>query len=253
MLRDAYEALFVVRPRETAGTRIGRQPDVPGPVIQDPGDGQRAAIWRMRARNGDRLSFDVGQYGSMAEFRAVVTEAVETKGVWGLGTDALADASNPGGGGCNPLMHCPPPGGGGGGGDPLWGEPSTYLTWVRLTKQLDKGSDNELFLELYFKIGDFTSSGTWEDYDVEVNDTLTPNVWIHTESPIFGGVVFRLHAWEEDPWPNADEDLGEEVVGAQDNGHFKHFYHDGDHALEVTLEWATEEDGTGIEEEEEGA
>ena len=34
-LLHGYEALFMVRPRETAGTRIGRQPDVPGPVIQE--------------------------------------------------------------------------------------------------------------------------------------------------------------------------------------------------------------------------
>lgn len=254
VLRDAYEALFVVRPRETAGTRIGRQPDVPGPVIQDPGDGQRAAIWRMRAGNGERLSFDVGRYGSVAEFRAAVTEAVETRGVWGLGAGALADIGDPGGdddGECGgPLMSCPPGRGGGGGGiggDP-WGEPSTYVTRVLLTKQLDKGSDNELFLELYFKIDDVPMSGRWENYDVEVNDTLWPNKVIHPESPIAGGVVFRLHAWEEDPWPNADEDLGEEVVGAQDNGQIKHFHHEGDHALEVTLEW---EDETDLEEEEE--
>jgi len=64
-----YEALFMVRPRETDGTRIGRQPDVPGPVIQDPGDGQRASILKWRVAAGEMVSFDVGQFGSPDEGR----------------------------------------------------------------------------------------------------------------------------------------------------------------------------------------
>ena len=59
---QGYEALFMVRPRETDGTRIGRQPDVPGPLIQDPGDGQRASILKWRVAAGEVVSFDVGQY-----------------------------------------------------------------------------------------------------------------------------------------------------------------------------------------------
>ena len=37
----AYDALFLIRPQENWGTRIDRQADVPGPVIQDAGDGDQ--------------------------------------------------------------------------------------------------------------------------------------------------------------------------------------------------------------------
>ena len=220
----------------------------PGRSFKDPGDGQRAAIWRMRARNGERLSFDVGRYGSVTEFRAVVAETIETRGVWGLGADALADIDDPGDDDdeCDdPLAYCPPRPGGGGGDDP-WGEPSTFLTRVLLTQQLDVNGDNELFLELFFRHGHFLSSGRWENYDVIWRKEYELNDLIHTESPIFGGVIFRLRAWEEDPWPNADEDLGEQVLGVQDNGHIKYFFHEDSLALEATLEW---DDGTGVVEE----
>ena len=69
-----YQALFMVRPRETDGTRIGRQPDVPGAVIQDPGDGQRSVVLSWQVAGGEEVTFDVGQFGSSAEFHAAVAE-----------------------------------------------------------------------------------------------------------------------------------------------------------------------------------
>ena len=78
-----YQALFMVRPRETDGTRIGRQPDVPGAVIQDPGDGQRSVVLSWQVAGGEEVTFDVGQFGSSAEFHAAVAETMETRGAWG--------------------------------------------------------------------------------------------------------------------------------------------------------------------------
>lgn len=65
---------------------------------------------------------------------------------------------------------------------------------------------------------------------------------IHTESPIEGGVIFRLRAWEDDPWPNPDEQLGERVLEARDNGKVKYFFHEDSLALEATLAWKKPED-----------
>ena len=100
--------------------------------------------------------------------------------------------------------------------------------------------------------GDSRFEGTWEHMDVQLGDTVDINDYddikyllIHTESPIAGGVTFRLRAVELDPWPNPDEDLGEEVVGPQDNEQMKQFFHDDDEALEVTLGWEVEDDNAG--------
>ena len=71
-----YEALFVVRPRETAGTRIGRQADVPGPVIQDPNDGEDAIVVSFRIGNREPISFDIGQFSDTAEARQAIARGV---------------------------------------------------------------------------------------------------------------------------------------------------------------------------------
>ena len=138
--RWSYDALFVVRPRETDGTRIGRQPDVPGPVIQDPGDGQRAAVWRMRVGGNEEVSFDVGQYGSMEEFRLAVANTLSARGIGNTGAGATADGPDDDSGSeddddCR-LALSPGCGGGSPNPDP-WGEPSTYVTKLLLRQQLD--------------------------------------------------------------------------------------------------------------------
>ena len=62
---QAYDALFLIRPQENWGTRIDRQADVPGPVIQDAGDGEQALIWTHDAGDGSTpMSVDVGKYES---------------------------------------------------------------------------------------------------------------------------------------------------------------------------------------------
>lgn len=60
-----YDALFLIRPRESWGTRIDRQADVPGPVIQDPDDGEQAVVWTYDAGDGaSPVSVDFGKYES---------------------------------------------------------------------------------------------------------------------------------------------------------------------------------------------
>jgi hypothetical protein len=44
-----------------------------------------------------------------------------------------------------------------------------------------------------------------------------------------------------DPWPNPDEDLGEQEVAPRDNGEVINFQHEGDPAMELTLGWEVED------------
>jgi hypothetical protein len=248
-----YEALFMVRPRETDGTRIGRQPDVPGPVIQDPGDGQQAAVLSWRVAGGEEVSFDVGQLGSAAEFHAVVAETMETRGVWGLSTGALANGVAK----CElDDVNCDGWWPGVGDGSGPWGDPETFVDRVVMRKNLDIGNgDMELRLIMQFKSGNHKYPGlTWERYGLRkglplVPDTTAPNfdprLWlIHYKSPITGGLYAEVHAWEMDPgWAlNADDDLGTQQITPQDSGQIKYFEHDGDDAMELTLVWDTVED-----------
>ena len=258
---DAYEALFVVRPRETDGTRIGRQPDVPGPVIQDPGDGQQAVVLSWRVAGGEEVSFDVGRFGSTAEFRAAVAETMETRGVWTgswtPGTGALAD----GDGDCDPLAVCPPSGGDGDPLPPTWGDPSTFVDRVLMTKDLDFGGgddgDMELKLIMWFEnpvTGAKAARCVWKHYDVKLNDPLVrkpdspeydPAIWhLCYASPIRGGWPAFVKAVEMDPaWAlNPDDNLGTRDLNPRDNGRVMDFFHKGDHAMELTLSWETDED-----------
>ena len=243
-----YEALFMVRPRETAGTRIGRQPDVPGPVIQDPGDGQQATILRWRVARGEEVSFDAGQFGSPAEFHAAVAETMETRSVWNPGTGALADGSGDCGG---PLELCPPVGGGFGSFD-YWEDPSTFIERIMLTKQLDVGkeADMELQLQMFFLIEHIDRvfyGPVWEHYDVVRNEPIGPpdeeNIrWLlHYVSVKLGGATAWVEAVEMDPFPNPDDQMGVRDVELQDNGKIIYFLHDRDPAMQLTLEWEVED------------
>lgn len=72
-----YDALFLIRPQETWGTRIGRQADVPGPVIQDAGDGEQGFTWTYDAGDGSApVSVDFGSY----ESESALAEALAAAG-----------------------------------------------------------------------------------------------------------------------------------------------------------------------------
>ena len=90
-----YDALFLIRPQETWGTRIDRQADVPGPVIQDAGDGEQAFIWTYDAGDGSApLSVDFGSY----ESEGALAEALAAAG--GVRHDAAAACDQSDGSAC---------------------------------------------------------------------------------------------------------------------------------------------------------
>lgn len=69
-----FGAFFAVRPAETFGMRIDRQPDVPGDVIQDPGDGEVATIITVQHPGEAPVVIDLGAYGSEDERRQALAE-----------------------------------------------------------------------------------------------------------------------------------------------------------------------------------
>lgn len=73
---EAYDAFFLIRPQESWGTRIGRQADAPGPVIQDVGDGEQAVIWTHDPGDGSApVSVDIGMYDSEETLTDALAEA----------------------------------------------------------------------------------------------------------------------------------------------------------------------------------
>lgn len=73
---EEYDAIFLIRPRESWGTRIDRQADVPGPVIQDPDDGEEALVWTYEAGDGTApVSVDFGKYDSEEALNEALADA----------------------------------------------------------------------------------------------------------------------------------------------------------------------------------
>lgn len=70
-----YDAFFLIRPQENFGTRVDRQPDVPGPVIQDADDGERAMILTIGMAGVPPRSVDFGRYSTELELQAALVEA----------------------------------------------------------------------------------------------------------------------------------------------------------------------------------
>ena len=79
---EDYDAFLYVGPRENWGTRIGRQADEPGAVIQDPDDGEAAVVWTYRVGNAEPLTLDYGRYESEQELEAARTELLGTHSVY---------------------------------------------------------------------------------------------------------------------------------------------------------------------------
>lgn len=100
-----YDAFFIIRPLENVGTRIDRQDDVPGPVIQDPDDGETAMIWTLEVEGEPPVAVDYGRYETEAALERAF--AVAMSGLAADGSECDDDCPIDGGGG----------GGGAGGGD----------------------------------------------------------------------------------------------------------------------------------------
>ena len=75
-----YDALFLIGPDENSGTRMDRQADMPGPVIQDADDGEQAVIWTYDAGDGTTpVSIDFGRYDSEEALQEAIAEVLGTR------------------------------------------------------------------------------------------------------------------------------------------------------------------------------
>ena len=120
-----YDAFFQIRPQEGFGTRIGRQADVPGRVIQDPDDGEQAVIVTVTMDDGEPRSVDYGQFRDDLELQSALADLVDGSAGGGSGGGGLADFGVDDD--CD-LMFGDSCGGGGGGGQG-WSEDPTYLEY----------------------------------------------------------------------------------------------------------------------------
>ncbi len=190
-----YDALFLVRPMETIGTRIGRQADVPGAVIQDPDDGEIAVIWTLRTGEEEAKSVDFGSFDSDEALRDYL------RAEFGTGATGLAQ------GGCADSLSyaCDAPGTGGGGGGTVSNSPTT-LDAFALNVATEIGTE-----EVEITVGYANADGIWisgtaryEGVDpfkgYAVGDEILP------VSPARGGATFEVSAVETDIL--FDDDLG---------------------------------------------
>lgn len=200
---DSYDAVFVIRPKETIGTRIGRQADMPGSVIQDPDDGESAIVWTIRVGDHWRRSFDYGRFESEEELRSHMAAEIA-----GLTAAASEDCPEEAGGsdpGPDP-GDCDDGRGGGGTGN---GRVAYSPTW--LTEYATKGlEDGEWFSgepELVITVGYYNTNGIWISGEkrhegVPSTGTFsqgTPGLEMLPVSPIEGGATFEVEAIEDDP------------------------------------------------------
>ncbi len=80
---ESYDAFFYVRARESWGTRLDRQADTPGPVIQDPDDGEEAIVWVYEVEGKPPVAVDYGHWDSKARVAQALAEALGSLSVPG--------------------------------------------------------------------------------------------------------------------------------------------------------------------------
>ena len=248
---ESYEALFVVRPRETVGTRIDRQPDVPGLVIQDPGDGQRAIVWTFQVGHNEPISLDFGQFSNAMERHRAVAGGIASE----LRSNApeLATAFDGSDDDDGPSGDCELDGpddcdglGGGGGGGP--GEESyevsdhdTFFDKLKLHRDHDPWGDSEIRLILSYKASPRVRvTATLTYMDVDEGDVIDEDELFLPVSPIQNGAKFWIRAVELDPGP--DDQLGKFRLWWNDSGKELEFDEndDDDPDLSVWLAWESD-------------
>jgi hypothetical protein len=189
-----YEAFFLIRPRETFGTRIRRQPDVPGPVIQDPDDGEHAIIATWRAKGRDPVTVDYGRFDSEEALRAHLAMQV--------GVDFTAppagDCSGSTGNTCDS-------------GDSDVTDSPTILDEFVLTFASEPGTE-----EVEITVGYGSVSNTLRFEGVVAHRRYTPEETILSVSPAPNGTRFFVSAVETD-WV-FDDDLGYATFGYAPGG-----------------------------------
>jgi len=254
----SYDALFVVRLRETNGTRIDRQPDVPGPVIQDPGDGQQAIVWTFQVGNNEPVSVDFGQFGSTEERHRAMAEVIvgERRSYASELEVAYYDPDDEDGDGdsddCELAfdVECGGGGGGGGGGGPGREESyevsdhSTFFDKLTLHRDLDFwGGDSEIHLVLSYKAArNHRETATLEFNNVEEGETIDTDQLFISASPVRNGAKFWLRAYESDPGP--DDQLGKMRLYWNLSGEELQFDEndDDEEDLSVWLYWESDSD-----------
>ena len=199
-----YDAFFVVRPKETVGTRIGRQGDVPGPVIQDSNDGESAVIWTLQEGTVRSNSIDYGHFDSEEELQSHMASTFGVSTILPAADfcedGAEVDDDCEGGGG----------GGGGGGGNGHVAYSPTWLSSFTTTGLGDWWGTAELEITVsYRNFNGVTVKGTVRFEGLPEDGTYPqgdPGLEMLPVSPTSGGATFTVSAVETDPW--WDQDLG---------------------------------------------
>lgn len=187
-----YDAFFYVAPRENWGTRIGRQADVPGAVIQDRDDGEIAVVWTYRVGDAEPVTLDYGRFESEKEL-----EAARDRLLGSLGPSRRGDTAG----------HWYD--------DPLVTHRPTSMTGFRSRCNTEWGRE-----ELEITVGYLNASRVWvrgsqRYYGVKDNHWYDRSPEMLPVSPRRGGADFEVSAVELDLF--RDDDLGSAVV-TFDNG-----------------------------------
>ena len=190
---EGYDAFFFVRPQESWGTRIGRQPEGPGPVIQDPNDGERAVVWTYEEEGKPPVSVDYGLYDSEEALATAVARAM------GLPEVAACDGHSQA-----VAARCI---GGGGGTEPSTG---TYLDSLLLKVRGDLVGTAEVEITVGYRtsFGGHVR-GTHRETGVSKGVRRAVLLPILPVAPRRGGPMFYGSAVETDPWwAGGNDDLG---------------------------------------------
>lgn len=200
-----YSAFFIIRPQENWGTRINRQPDAPGPVIQDRNDGERAVVWTYEVEGEPPVSVDHGRYASDASLQ----EAMASAG----GQLPVAADSHCHGGQIPVDDECSDDDGGGvRGGVRLR---PTYLVNFEMTGGGDFGSSSEVEVTVgYTNRNGVPVRGTIRREGVEQGQIVYIDDEVLPVSPHPGGQPFYVRAVETDSWlAGGNDDLGSATFG----------------------------------------
>jgi hypothetical protein len=254
--RQRFEALFVIRPSETMGTRIGRQADVPGPVIQDPDDGEDAIVVSYQIGNREPISFDIGRFSDVAAARRAIERemarefalaSAEQSNIYADGhTTCQEHPEDPDCVDCNempwhpicpPRPPPPPP------PPPSYvvGYSPTHLNEYILVRNLDPTGDSEIRMVLsYMSAPGIKVTATYTNYDV-----VPGRRYIHRPPfnflnvhPVEDGSIFILHVVELDRG-SPDDDLGVNQIEWDESGEWQEFDENGDNVADfkVNLSW----------------
>ena len=252
----SYDALFVVRLRETNGTRIDRQDDVPGSVIQDPDDGQRAMVWTFQVNDHEPFLLDFGEFASAVERRRAMVDGIAAElqshapGLHVAAYDAGDDDDPIGDCEFDDDGECDGVGGGGGGGGGVenyeTSDHDTNFDKLTLHRDLDRwGGDSEIHLTLSYKAApNHLITATLEYNNVAEGETIDeiPDKLFLPVSPVQGGAKFWIKAVESDPGP--DDKLGKFRLWWNDSGKELEFDENDDNVadLSVWLVWDSDEE-----------